>query len=84
MIQVNPQVMALLHIVYVNIVKHESRHVDTMFSGEGDGTTLLSIDCYVRAASPPPDVNEVMLHTKVCILWLLSLVINAYVISIQC
>ena len=73
--QENIQISELLHEVYINIVKHESRHVDT-FPGEDDGTALLGIDLYSRAASPPPDVFKMSLHTKVCVLWRFYLVIH--------
>ena len=52
----NPQIPALLHIVNISILKHESRRVDTMFSREGDGTTLLGVFLDERAASPSSDV----------------------------
>ena len=63
--QEDPQITELLHEVYINIVKQESRHVDKTFPGEGDGTALLGIDFDSRAASPPPDVIQMSLHTKV-------------------
>ena len=81
--QENPQITELLHEVYINIVKQESRHVDTAFPGEGDSTSLLGIDFDSRAASPPPDVIQMSLYTKVCVLWRFCLVIYAYVISVQ-
>jgi hypothetical protein len=55
--QMNPQIPALLHVVYINIVKQESRHIDTILSREGDGTTLLSNDLDARAASPSSDIT---------------------------
>ena len=49
MMQENPQVSALLHEVYINIV-------NSTFPGEGDGTALLGVNFNARAANPPPDV----------------------------
>ena len=54
--QLDPQITAPLHIVYLLIVKHEFRHADLVSSGEGYGRTLITVDPYARAASLPPDV----------------------------
>ena len=38
------------------LVKHDSRHVDSTFPGESDGTVLLGVNFNARAVNPSPDV----------------------------
>ena len=47
--QVDPQITALLHVVYMFIVKHEFRHIDRFLSRKGYSTAFVAIDLNARA-----------------------------------